>query len=489
MTGDIGPADVGYFREVLAGRLGLSLQNVSATVLTGILRDRLAAHRCSGTAYLNGLAEAGPPREVAELARALTVAETYFFRNIEQFRAFRDVVVPDSMLRRAAERRLRFVSVGCASGEEPYTVAMVVREAVADRSWDVAILGVDVNPAVLGRAERARYSEWSLRATPHGMRERWFRPDSGSMVLDDDIRRSVRFSEGNLVEDDPRLWPGDTYDAVFCRNVLMYLTPEHVRRAVSRLAGALAPGGYLFLGHTETQYGRSAGLELRHSHDTFYFQRTATAQTPAPAVLPADWVATIGAAAGRIRGLTTVPHMPSAAGPAAPRSPAVPGWDRALELLRRERLAEALAIVEALPPDSRTAPDALTLHAALLTQCNKFDRAEQVCRQLLELDGLNAGAHYLLALCREGSGNWQAAARHGRTAAYLDPGFAMPRLQLGLLARQRGDRVAARRELGSALMLLSREDTQRLLLFGGGFTRQALIALCRTELAACGGPA
>jgi chemotaxis protein methyltransferase CheR len=100
----------------------------------------------------------------------------------------------------------------------------------------------------------------------------------------------------------------------------------------------------------------------------------------------------------------------------------------------------------------------------------------------LRLDDLNAGAHYLLALCFERRGETEQAIEHDRTAVYLDAGFAMPHLHLGLMARRRRDTQAARHELGKALLLLEREDESRLLLFGGGFSRGALLALCRSEL-------
>jgi chemotaxis protein methyltransferase CheR len=110
-----------------------------------------------------------------------------------------------------------------------------------------------------------------------------------------------------------------------------------------------------------------------------------------------------------------------------------------------------------------------------------------VCRRLLKIDELNSGAHYVLALCREGARDQPAAANHDQVAVYLDPAFAMPRLHLGLLARRAGDSGTARRELAQALALLQREDASRLLLFGGGFNREALLGLCRAELIACGG--
>jgi chemotaxis protein methyltransferase CheR len=105
---------------------------------------------------------------------------------------------------------------------------------------------------------------------------------------------------------------------------------------------------------------------------------------------------------------------------------------------------------------------------------------------LLAIDDLNAGAHYALALCREGVGDLCGAADNDQIAACMDPTFAMPRMHLGLLARRAGNIDAVRRELGQAVKLLQSENASRLLLFGGGFNREALLALCLGELKACG---
>jgi chemotaxis protein methyltransferase CheR len=160
---------------------------------------------------------------------------------------------------------------------------------------------------------------------------------------------------------------------------------------------------------------------------------------------------------------------------------------RAVELLKDERFAEALQLLGDPPGGATRDPDTLLLRAVLLTLSGRLDEAERVCRDLCRLDELSAGAHYLLALCREGAGDTAGAAEQDRTAAYLDPGFAMPRLHLGLLARRGGDMRGARHEMEQALDLLAREDASRILLFGGGFTREALLHLCRAELLAIGG--
>jgi len=161
----------------------------------------------------------------------------------------------------------------------------------------------------------------------------------------------------------------------------------------------------------------------------------------------------------------------------------------AVALIERERFDEARELLCALPEARARDPEVLLLHAVLHSHGGDLAAAERVCTELLALDETNAGAHYLMALCRESAGDHPGALAQDRIAAHLDPGFAMPRLHLGLLARRAGERDEARRELRHALLLIEQEEGARLLLFGGGFSRRALRTLCRAELAACGGTA
>jgi chemotaxis protein methyltransferase CheR len=282
----------------------------------------------------------------------------------------------------------------------------------------------------------------------------------------------------------------------------MYFSPLTAQAVVGRFAKALKPGGYLFLGHAETLRGLSNDFHLRHTHNTFYYQRRGQVGLDAPqlpssthttttAVSMPDlmngantWVEAIAKASQRIESLSAPPAggvgMREKPGSASTR-----GWEvgLALELLKQERFVEALDLVERFPPESGRDPEVLLLRAVLLTHSGQLVQAERACDQLLAIDELNAGAHYLLALCREGAGDRAGSVSHDQTAIYLDPGFAMAHVHLGLLARRANDRATARRELEQAIVLLQREDASRLLLFGGGFSRDALTALCRAELA------
>ena len=505
------PVDSGLvdrFRAIIARRLGLQFDDTRLGWLEDLLRRRIESARQVGELYLAQLEYGAAPHQLAELAQELTVPETYFFRSIDQFRALQEQVLPERLRAQAARRCVRILSAGCASGEEPYSIAMALHGLLPDASWQLSIHAVDVNPAMLEKARRGRYTAWSLRETPAAMRERWFRPIGPKLALDDAIRAAVTFEERNLNADDPNFWRSGSFDVVFCRNVLMYFTPQAAQAAVARIARSVAPGGVLFLGHAETLRNLSQDFHLRHTHGTFYYERKDTlaqqpdigaqARAPATAAHPSaftttalergeSWIEAIGEATARIRALTAQPRS----GPRLDAESAAQNshLGRALDLFRQERFADALGLVQALPAGSTRDPDMLLLHAVLLVHRGQLKEAEETCHRLLSIDGLNAGAHYVLALCREGWGNYTGAADCDQVAVYLDPAFAMPRLHLGLLARRAGDHDAMRRELQQALVLLQREDASRLLLFGGGFDRGALLGLCRAELRAIGGVA
>jgi len=460
----IATAGVARFRTVLAQSLGWSFDDKDAPQLARVLLRRVDATGLDRGEYLSRLGAGDWDAELSTLAEELAINETYFFRHGEQFRVLADVVLPERVRARDAQRVLRLLSVGCSSGEEAYTLAIVARQVQPAPDWIVSVLGLDASPAVLQRARAARYSGWSLRETPDAVRERWFRRHDGEYEVDSRIRSAVRFRLHNVAGEDDDLWRPGQYDVIFCRNLLMYLTEQVRDGLVRRMTDALSAGGCLFLGHTDSLGSRPEGLELQQGPHTFYYRRQRQAVDPAP-LIPA---------------VPTLP-APVAVRPAPRRVvDASATYERAMRLLHDERYAEALTIVESGLSD-RPAPRDLLLHGVLLAQAGRLADAEIVCRRLLDLDGLLADAHHQLAVCLEGGAAVDVAIGHYRLAAHLDPEFAMPRLRLGLLARRRGEHDLAGTELDRAQALLKHEREDRIAMFGGGFGRLALTALCRAE--------
>jgi chemotaxis protein methyltransferase CheR len=489
MTVQFDGSEVERFRSFIAQRFGLFFEDQRRDFLAEVLRQRMERTACDRFASyeLRFLSAPSDTKEEQALAEQLTICETYFFRYADQFRALVDTVIPDLVRASSHRRVLRILCAGCASGEEAYSLAILIRDRFPElASWEITIQGIDINASMLRKATRALYGRWSLRETTSDIIARYFHAGGRDWLLDHAVSSMVTFEERNLVDEDAVFWRRDAFDIVFCRNVTMYFTPQAVRSLIARIATSLTAGGFLFLGHAETLRGISTEFQLRHISDTFCYQRVVGDKAPSAAAVEPDesWFDIIQRSSKRIK--TVTERNSTAVAPVIGASPLLP-WDRApaFELLQSERFAEALEYLRTFPPEARADSDAQLLLAVLLMNTGDMPEAEQVCQRLLELNDLNANAHYFMALCREHAGDANVALEHDQTAVHLDSEFAMPHLHMGLAAKRAAALETAEREFERAWILLAREDTLRILLFGGGFSREALVEFCRIELRIC----
>lgn len=481
------------FRGIIESRLGLHFDPNRMDVVAEVLRERLMARgKVNAARYLAGLPS--EREELRKLAALLTVTETYFFRVPEHFRVLAEVAIPARLAAVKSARPLRILSAGCASGDEAYSAAIVLREQFPELT-EFTIVGLDVNSSMLERAAEACYGPWSLREIREDLRQHYFSRQGRNFLLSPSIRRMATFEERNLGVENGTPWAFEPFDIVFCRNTIMYMVPEAARRTVARLTEALVTGGFLFLSHAETLRGLSQDFHLCHTHDTFYYQKREDARRAAEVekiesrpIEPVDlsWADSIRDASEHIDKLSRGAPFEGARVCGKHQRASVE-LGSAVDLLRQERFQEALDAVHQLPSEIAVDPDALLLRAVLLANCGDMTAAEQACQELLQSDDLNASAQYVTALCREHAGDYSGAVEHDRVAVYLDPTFAMPHLHLGVLAKRLGDLAAARAEMEQASALLEREDASRILLLGGGFSRQALLEFSRGEWTASGG--
>lgn len=190
----------------------------------------------------------GPASEA--VIDAVTVGETFFFRFQAQFDALARVVVPEMMERNRATRRLAIWSAGCSNGAEPYSVSILLRRHFGAllAGWKLDILGTDISVGALAEARAAHYGAWTIRDLPAELRHDCFAPHGDRWQVKPRYRHDVRFLRHNLVSQPP---PGDFFDIVLCRNVLMYFDWSTRVRVAQLLRAAMPPGGWLVVGHAE----------------------------------------------------------------------------------------------------------------------------------------------------------------------------------------------------------------------------------------------
>jgi chemotaxis protein methyltransferase CheR len=256
-------ADFNRIRDIVMNHAGISLADHKRELVYGRLSKRLRllglptfAEYCR---YVDG-----NEAELVELINAITTNLTAFFRESYHFDHLREEVLPELLQRNAATRRIRIWSAGCSTGEEPYSIAMTVREVIPeDRDWNIRILATDIDSNVLAKAQAGIYPDDRVAQVPTHYLRRYFRrgtgQSSGTVRVNDEIRGLVAFRRLNLMDPWPMRGP---FDVIFCRNVLIYFDKPTQAKLIARYADLLSSGSHLFVGHSETLFRISDRFDL-----------------------------------------------------------------------------------------------------------------------------------------------------------------------------------------------------------------------------------
>lgn len=213
-------------------------------------------------------------QELADIMDVLTTNETYFFRESFQLKAFTDEIIPELITRKIARgsRSLKIWSAGCSTGEEPYTIAMLLSTIREIKGWSIDIIGTDISQKVLKQARRAIYGKSSFRATDESNLQRFFHQHEDGYKVNDSIREMVTISHLNLF-DAHRLAMLGKVDLIFCRNVIIYFDLAAKKRAIDFFHSALHDGGFLLLGHSESLMNITTQFTLRHFKNDMVYQK------------------------------------------------------------------------------------------------------------------------------------------------------------------------------------------------------------------------
>lgn len=213
-------------------------------------------------------------QELVDIMDVLTINETYFFRELFQLKAFSEEIIPELIKKKTSvgQRSLRIWSAGCSTGEEPYTIAMLLSTIPELRGWEIEIIGTDISQKVLQQARRAVYGKASFRATEDNDLKRFFLQQDDGYKVKDSIRELVTISHLNLF-DTHRLTVLGKVDIVFCRNVIIYFDQAAKKRVIESFHTTLYDGGYLLLGHSESLMNISTLFTLRHFKNDMIYQK------------------------------------------------------------------------------------------------------------------------------------------------------------------------------------------------------------------------
>lgn len=440
--------------------------------------------------------------QIEVLASHLTVGETFFFREKKSFNALEKHVLPELIRsRQGNEQRLRIWSAGCCTGEEPYSIAISITKLIPDlRDWNVTILATDINPHFLKKATEAVYNEWSFRGTPREIKERYFTRKDGHATILPHIRKLVAFSYLNLAED---VYPSlvnstNGMDVIFCRNVLMYFTPERTAKVIQNFFHSLVDGGWLIVSSSETSpvlYSQFVTINFpgvtiykKESNrlpvaEAIPYQRISE-ETTVPFIPPLDLVVQplpkIHYSHQQIQEEREPLLLKGEAIDAAESRPTP--YEQALAFYKRGQYSEAIEKLLAIFPHPPIDPKVHSLLARAYADQGKIKDALEWCEKAIAADKLNPGLYYLKATILQEQGTIEEAILSLRRTLYLDQNFALAHFALGNLALQQGKFKASGKHFNNALSLLKPYGQEEILPESEGVTAGRLREIITVHL-------
>jgi chemotaxis protein methyltransferase CheR len=425
--------------------------------------------------------------QIEVLARHLTVGETYFFREKKVLHILEERIFPELIHGCAREgRMLRIWSAGCCTGEEPYSIAMILDRLIhPSAEWNATILATDINPAFLQKATDGLYNDWSFRDAPVWMKGRYFeKRKNGQFEILPDIRKRVTFSYLNLAENTyPSALNGtDAMDMIFCRNVMMYFSTEARRKIIRNFHRSLVDGGWLVVSAVEIQSSSFHQFNTKSFPGGTLYQKSETSTVHAG---PADHEI-----------LAPVPPLPLSNTSATPETHRMHPHDLVGTAFSNGKNAQQKwpAPEADSPRSKKKMPGPLTRidrdshekseahHRMARAHANQGELGEAIkwCEKAIAEDKLDSANHYLMATLQLESGQEENAAQSLLRTLYLDPDFVLAHFALASLHLSQGRKREATRYFDNTLSLLHKLPSDTLLPESEGLMAGHLIEIIRS---------
>jgi len=418
-------------------------------------------------------------QELEILASHLTIGETYFFREKKSFEVLEENILPGLIRSRMEnERRLRIWSAGCATGEEPYSIAILLTRMIPDlKDWNITILAMDINPRFLTKAQKGLYSEWSFRDAPAWTKNYFNKTKHGFEIIPD-IKKMVTFSYLNLAEDPyPSLLNNTSaMDIIFCRNVLMYFSQVRAKKVAQALYLCLVDGGWLVVSPVETsQVQVSQFRAIYFPGATFYKKYLAMSQSieefiPEKIYRPPEEIRIAPLPIEHIS-IHQIPSTQEKINVAREEQKAAQpdAYKEGLVLFQQGKYEQVVdKLIDPASQDHDT--KVMILLARAYANYGKTAQALAWCEKAIGIDRLNPGCHYLHAMILQERGQVEEAVKSLGRALYLDQDFVLAHFALGNLCKHRGKFTESDRHFKNALALLGMFKNDEILPDSEGIT-------------------
>lgn len=268
--------DFRLIRDLIHSHCGIFFDRDAKFLLEKRLARRLEQHQLPGfKEYYHFLKYSrGREQELSDIMDVLTTNETYFFREEFQLNAFVGELLPElrALKEKRGDRTIRIWSAGCSTGEEPYTIAMLIMETGVFNGWKIEIIGTDISHRVLQQARKGLYGKSSFRTTSPERIHRFFNEQDGLYRIHDEVRGLVTISHLNLLDENRMILLGKM-DIIFCRNVIIYFDQAAKKSVIESFYRSLREGGYLLLGHSESLLNTTTAFALKHLKNDMVYQK------------------------------------------------------------------------------------------------------------------------------------------------------------------------------------------------------------------------
>ena len=417
-------------------------------------------------------------KQIEILANHLTVGETYFFRDIKSYEVLENHILTELIhYRRGTDKRLRIWSAACCTGEEPYSIAILLSKMIPDvKDWNITILATDLNNNYLKKASEGVYTQWSFREAPSWIRESYFKKTKEDKYeILPHIKKMVSFSYLNLVEGTYPSLSNNTnaMDIIFCRNVLMYFLPEQAEQVIQKLCHSLLYGGWLILSPSETSFAQHSqfvtvnypGVTLHRKERRGY----RTIEDIIPKDTPFYWkqeeeavpYTTHRERVNESEQKITLMKKPrdsilAEGDKQKTEEPEQNSYSKAMELYEQGRFAEAVEKLIDLYPENQKDTKLIVLLARAYANQGKLNDSLKWCNKAIVLEKMNPGLHYLRAIILNEQGLIEEAVLSLKRVLYLDHNFVLAHFILGNLSKQQGKIKEANKHFKNALSLLQR---------------------------------